>query len=122
MSGRKTSSRTWRQLSSEPARFGRRELSHDRSRRQLDDIGLDKLLVFLLVFLAGRRFKPIRFEDVAQLSRDGDVGDHDPDFAALIELGTAQALAADERARAVANDRPRVQPQRLERPNANRIA
>ena len=72
--------------------------------------------------LLARRFEPVRFEDVAQLSRDGGVGDHHTDLAALIELGAPKALTADEGARAVADDRPRVEAQRLQRPHADRVA
>src|SRR5262245_9865196 len=92
---RRTSCRMWKRRSREPARFGRHELSHDRSRRRLDDIGLDKFLVFLLVFLAGGRLEPVRLEDVAQLSGDGAVGDHYADLAALIEFRAPQTLTAD---------------------------
>src|SRR5581483_11341754 len=53
---------------------------------------------------------PILLEDALHLPDDSLVVDDDADLAALLELELPQALTADERAPAVADDRADVQP------------
>ena len=68
------------------------------------------LLGFLLRLAAALGLRPVLLEDVLHLLDDADVGDDDADFAPLVELEPPQALAADETALAVADDRADVEP------------
>src|SRR5262245_55143604 len=61
-------------------------------------------------FFSGVRRGPVLLEHGNHLADDLRIVDNDANLPAFLELQLAEALAADERARAVADDGPHVQP------------
>src|SRR3954468_9386104 len=76
-------------------------------------LGYDRQRFFVLFglpgfFFPGWRLGPVLLEHRLDLLDHLLVGDDHPDFAPLVELEFAQALAANERTSAVADDRADV--------------